>query len=232
MTFDLNFKSNIDKFQRDISAFAYKQLPFATAQALTEVVRIVVTAEQQNEEKVLDRPKPFTKDALGVIRADKRTLVARMFMKDITARYLEPYQFGGRNVLNSRALLKPIEAVKDLDQYGNLPRNFLKKLKGRSDVFIGPVQTRSGPINGVWQRTVEPGSAIPVARIGKDGSVRVGKTRKNLNTSGKLHLLVRFTEPHEARQYLDWFGVAEKAAKRHFNAVMGRALARAIATAK
>lgn len=228
----LNVKTNIDQFQRGISALAYKQLPFAVAQALTSIAGRVVAAEQRNEEQVLDRPKPFTKGAMGVIRADKKRMSATVFMKDITAAYLEPYEFGGRNVLNSKALLKPIDARKDLDQFGNLPRNFIKKLRGRKDIFIGAIKTKNGTVNGVWQRSVAQGASVPVARLGKNGQLRMGKTKKATNTTGALKLLVKFTDAHAVKQHLDWFGVAKRTVDKSFNAEMGRALARAIATAR
>ena len=228
MTITFNVKTNIAAFEKKISALAHKQLPFATAQALTAIAKTVVVAEQANEQKVLDRPRPFTTGAIGVVRANKARMEAKVFLKDITAAYLEPYQFGGTNKLNGRALLKPVEAVKDLDQFGNLPRNFLKKLRGRKDIFVGTIQTKAGPVNGVWQRSVEAGAAV--ATLTKSGKIR--NTRKGTNTTGHLLLLVRFTDAHPVRQYLDWFKVAERTVAKNFNREMGKALARAVASAR
>lgn len=228
MTFSINVKTNIDAFSKKNTALASKQLPFATAQALTAIAQSVVAAEQVNEQRVLDRPRPFTTGAIGVIRANKARMEATVFVKDITAAYLEPYQFGGPNKLNGRALLKPVEAVKDLDQFGNLPRNFLKKLKGRKDIFIGTIQTKVGPISGVWQRDSSVDVELPLAT--RTGKIRVAKAR--LNTSGRLVLLVKFTDAHKATQYLDWFKVAERAVAKSFNREMGKALGRAIASAR
>jgi hypothetical protein len=228
MTFNINIKTNIDAFQKKISALAYKQLPFATAQALTAIAKVVVVDEQANEKRALDRPKPFTTDAIGVLRANKTRMEATVFVKDITAAYLEPYQFGGANKLNGRALLKPVGAVKDLDQFGNLPRNFLKKLQGRKDIFIGTINTKHGPVSGVWQRSVEAGAAV--ATITKSGKIR--NTRKATNNSGHLVLLVKFTDAHPVKQFLDWFKVAERSVHRNFNREMGKALGRAIASAR
>jgi hypothetical protein len=222
----LNVHSNLKEVEKKLSAFALRQVPFATSQALTALANRIVPAEQANEQRVLDRPKPFTQNAIGVVRANTKRMTATVFMKDITARYLEPYEFGGRNRLNSRALLKPIDAVKDLDQYGNLPRNWLAKMRGRADIFIGTVKTKTGEINGVWQRTVAPGDAVKVRRE------KNGRTRKNLNTSGSLKLLVRFTEAHDVKQHLDWFGVARRIVDKDFSREFGRALAKAMATAR
>lgn len=228
MTFELNIRTNIKAFEKQLSAFAHKQLPFATAQALTALAKSVVVAEQANEKKVLDRPRPFTTDAIGVRKANKARMEATVFVKDITAAYLEPYQFGGKNMLNSRALLKPVDAVRDLDQFGNLPRNFLRKLKGRADIFIGTIQTKAGPVNGVWQRDTSVDVELPL--FTRTGKLRAPKARRN--TSGKLVLLVKFTDAHPATQYLDWFNVASRTVAKNFNREMGKALARAIASAK
>ena len=228
MNFTINVQTNIRAFEKKLGAFAHKQLPFATAQALSELGKMVVDAEQANEKKVLDRPRPFTTGAIGVRKANKARMEATVFVKDITAAYLLPYQFGGKNVLNSKALLKPVEAVKDLDEFGNLPRNFLRKLKGRADIFVGTVQTKAGPVNGVWQRDMSVDLELPLTT--RAGKVRQAKHR--LNTSGRLVLLVKFTDAHPAKQYLDWFGVAERTVAKNFNRAMGRALARAIASAR
>lgn len=230
----LNVKSNVAAIEKKLSAFAYKQVPFATAQALTAIARVVTIEEKLNEHRILDRPKPFTDGAIGVIAATKARQQATVFMKDITAGYLEPYEFGGKNVLNagSRAVLTPIDATKELDDFGNLPRNFLTKLRGRKDIFIGPVQTKTGLINGVWQRSVATGAKVTVTKLTKKGTLRTTKTRKNLNTSGRLQLLVKFTDAHNVKQHLGWFDVAKRVIDKSFDREFGKALARAMATAK
>lgn len=234
----INIHSNIKAFQNKVSATAYKQIPFATAQALTALAKDVRDAEKANEKKVLDRPKPFTENAIKVVKARKDYPTAKVAMQDIAAGYLEPYEFGGRNKLNSRALLKPIGAVADLDQYGNLPRRLLGQLKGRSDVFIGAVQTKAGPVNGVWQRAVGEGDKVAITRVmKKTGKVRISKTARGVNAFGAgaprhLKLLIKFEDAHDVRQHLGWFGVAGRTVSKQFNRRFGQALDKAIATAK
>lgn len=230
--FEINVRAQVKELEKKVSNAAFKQLPFATAQTLTELARRVADEEKRNEAAVLDRPRPFTQDAVGVIRATTKSLEATVFLKDITARYLEPYEFGGQNALNGRAVMTPVGAKSDLDQYGNLPRNWLAKLKGRKDIHIGTIQTKRGPVSGVWQRTVDEGAAVSVTRLTKSGAVRTSKTRMGTNTSGKLKLLVRFDDAHAVRQHLGWFDVANRVVRRDFDRVMGANLARALATAK
>jgi hypothetical protein len=228
----INVKSNLAAIEKKISAAAFKQIPFAAAQTLTALGRLVAQAEKVNEASVLDRPKPFTQDAVGVIGATSKSQQATVFLKDITARYLAPYEFGGPNALNSKAVLTPIAATTDLDQFGNLPRNWMAKLRGRKDIFIGTIRTKNGPVNGVWQRSVEDGAAVSVTKLTKKGVLRTTKTRRGTNTSGKMKLLVKFTDAHAVKQHLGWFDVADRVVKRHFDSVMGKNLARALASAK
>lgn len=230
--FEINIHAQVSKFEKTVSALAYKQLPFATAQAITGLAKQISLAEQLNERKVLDRPRPFTENAIGVVGASKARQTAKVYMKDITAKYLEPYEFGGKNVLNSRAVLTPIDAVKDLDQYGDLPRNWMAKLKGRKDIFIGPVTTKSGVINGVWQRSVATGARVSATKMTKKGVLRTARTRAKLNASGRLKLLVKFSDAHDAKQHLGWFVVAQQVIDKNVDKALGNALAKAIETAK
>lgn len=232
---EFNIRTNIDRFAKGLNDFAKSQVPFATAQALTAVTKIAAQAEQANEKKVLDRPKPFTTGAVFVIGARKSNLTARLVMKDRTAAYLEPYQFGGKNKLNSKALLKPVGSEKDLDQFGNLPRNLVKRLLARSDVFVGPVKTKAGIVNGVWQRVQAEGAARPTTTyVNARGKVVTRKVQGYVPASRddrRLRLLIRFTDAHSTRPRLDWFSVAHRSVTHSFQKEFGRALARAIATA-
>jgi hypothetical protein len=234
--FTIDVRTNLRAFTRAMDAFASKQLPFATAQALSTLAQMAADAEKVNEAKVLDRPRPFPVNAIRVRRATKASQRAVVWMMDKTAEYLRPYQFGGLNRLNSRALLKPIAAVTDLDQYGNLPRGFTRSLKGRSDIFVGTVQTKNGPVDGIWQRATEQDAPKPLKTTvnAKTGRVTVRKVAGFVpqHQGRNLRLLVKFADAHPVRQNLDWFGVAQRTVVGNFNREMGRALARAIASAK
>jgi len=255
----VSIKTNVERFQAKVNDAAKKQIPFAAATALTLLAVRVRDAEKANEPKKLDRPRPFTTDAIGSTKARKDDLLAQVYMKDQTAEYMLPYEFGGLNKLNSKALLKPVDAKKDLDAFGNLPAGYLAKFIGsswtrkvlagmktgprggramaRPDVFIGPVKLRSGKvINGIWQRSTDAGTK----RVGtltidkKTGKGRIVKSAKNINRSGKLKLIVRFTDAHPIaeKNRLDWFGLAEKTVAANFNREFGAAMRYALATAK
>lgn len=206
--FDISVRGDVRALERQLSDLAYRQMPFATAQALTSLARIVQAGEQQAMTSIFDRPTPFTINSVGVKAARKDNLQALVFVKDIAAAYLEPYEEGGVNKLNSRALLKPVNIA--LNQYGNMPRTKLAQLKAKGNVFIGKVKGKGGQeIDGVWQRVK--------AAKGKPAG---------------LKLLVRFADAHPIKQHLDYRSRAEQLVRSNFNREMGRALAKAIATAR
>lgn len=206
--FDINIRTNVREIEKSLNDFAYKQMPKAIEAATNSVAKKIAAAQVANMQKVLDRPTPFTLKSVGVRLARKQNnYTAIIYIKDLAAAYLEPYEFGGLNKLNSKVLLKPVDI--SVNQYGNLPRNKLAQLKNRKDIFIGVVKGKNGQqINGVWQRIAGP--------RGKYGG---------------LKLLIAFTAAHAVKQHLGWFALAAAMVKKLMNREIGTALARAIAIA-
>lgn len=131
---------------RHVGAYR-RQIPFAAAQALTDVARQVAAAESAGLAATFDHPTPFTLKAFAVRGARKSTLTASVFAKDIQAAYLEPYLDGGVQVLGSKAaVLTPVKI--GLNAYGNIPKGRIAALKGAGGAFVGLV----GGKYGLWKR--------------------------------------------------------------------------------
>ncbi|PMQ04174.1 hypothetical protein DyAD56_15915 [Dyella sp. AD56] len=207
MPIEISVKANVKAVTKSLSALAYKQIGFATATALTMLAKEVAITESANIAATFKKPKPFTVKSIGVHGARKDSLVAKVYVKPIAQKYLLPYETGGQHELPGRALLNPKNIR--LDQYGQLTRSTLQRLKARSDVFIGPVKTAHGDVNGVWQR-------IPAKR-GKKAS---------------LKLLIRFGDALPVPKRLNYRSHAQMIIDRRFNAVFGAAMAKAMATAR
>ena len=221
---DISIRSNIKEIQKKLSALAYKQLPFATASALTSMAKLVKDDEVKNLQSTLKNPSPFTLGSVRITGAKKNSLTATVFVMDKAAEYLNPYEVGGVHKLNSKALLNPKDI--GLNQYGQLSRGALAILKGRSDVFIGPVKTKKGVVNGVWQREASSASVT---------NQRTGKTRitkRGVNKSGALKLLIRFGDALPVTKHLGYQMRAKKVIDSNVDKELGTALAKAIATAK
>ena len=59
------------------------------------------------------------------------------------------YVDGGTRFLGTKkGMLAPITSNIRLNAYGNLPRNKLKQLQGKPNIFIGPIKTKRGIISG------------------------------------------------------------------------------------
>jgi len=136
-------------------------------------------------------------------------------------------RIGGNHVLpgDSKAILNP-KNIK-LDKYGQLPRKVLDRLKARKDIFIGPVKTKSGIVNGVWQRAYFRPNGSERGRSHQGGEVRRGA-----NTTGRLKLLIRFGDALVVSKRLKYRSRAKALVDRRFNAVFDEAMSKALASAR
>lgn len=140
-------KSDLDRVAREVEARFARQIPFATAKALTKTAQEVQRAVVDQLPAVFDRPTPFTLRGVGVTYATKATLTSRVFLKDIQREYLRLQVTGGTRSPKKVALVLP--AGVDLNAYGNIPRGKIKALLARKDVFSGKVRG----VGGIWRRT-------------------------------------------------------------------------------
>jgi hypothetical protein len=153
----INVKHNIDAVIQQLDQQFKRQVPFATAKAITDTAKDVQRTLTAEIDRVFDRPVPFTQRAIGMTYANKSTLTARVFIKDVQAQYLRLEVTGGLRTPKNRALVMP--AGVPLNQYGNMPRNKLRQLLARKDVFSGKVRG----IGGIWQRDRKGGLKLLVA---------------------------------------------------------------------
>ncbi|WP_186136116.1 hypothetical protein [Burkholderia gladioli] len=228
----LSVKSDVRALSKKLDALARKQLPFATAQALNGTAEQVRDAQRENMRKVLDKPTPFTLNSVAIKRASKSNPVALVYVKPIAVSYLLPYEIGGKNKLNSLALLKPV--AQKVNQYGNLPRNAIKRLLANPNVFAGAVTfKKSGQtINGIWMRP-KVGQRTWVRGRDKRAYGSLGNTQFRVGgVRTGLQLLVKFEDAHEVRQNLDYRGVGKRVVAVAFRRELDAAMAKALASAR
>lgn len=230
---DISVTANVKEISKGLTDLAYRELPFATARALTVLAQEVRAAERAGMESVFDTPKPFTLNSVRVFGATKDSLTAGVFVMDKAANYLSPFEDGEDHFLNpgQTKLHVPVQAPKDAG--GNVPRNFERNRRGAAGVFFGVVQTKRGPINGMWQRTVryEVSNRRGGIRVSKTGKLRRGEVGKPRKVNG-LRLLVEYVPNQPVKQHLDFYKRAEQLVEQRFNPVFGRELGRAIASSK
>ncbi len=99
-----NFDQEIKRASRHFSDVQKKQIPQATAWALTGVAKKVKEAERDEMQKVFDKPTRWTLNSIFFKGATKRRLEARVWLKDrgsagkgnAAADYLLPHIIGGQ----------------------------------------------------------------------------------------------------------------------------------------
>ncbi|MDW7785040.1 hypothetical protein [Morganella morganii] len=199
-----------------------KQIPFATAQAMTAVVRKIEDAQKVAMQRNLENPTPFTVKSVKSRGARKSDLKAKVFVMNTAAAYLEPFETGGVHKLNGSALLNPKDIK--LNKYGNLPRNKLSSLKSKENTFIGDI----GGVNGVWQRKK--------AKKGKKGRKRLQRspngTRRDRKKQPMPKLLIRFGDALPVEPVLGYQDRAMKMTQSLLPQEINRAIAEAIRTAR
>ncbi|MBD2781940.1 hypothetical protein [Xenorhabdus szentirmaii] len=199
-----------------------KQIPFATAQALTQVARQIEQSQKTAIERRLENPTPFTVKSVKSRGARKNDLTAKVFVMQTAAEYLEPFEEGGVHKLNGAALLNP-KNIK-LNKHGNLPKNKLSQLKGKTDTFIGQV----GEVNGVFQRK----KAKKLKKGKKRQKRSPNGTRRDRVKSRPPKLLIRFGDALPVEPVLGYQERAQQMAQALLPQAINKALSEAIRTAK
>ena len=224
---DISIQSNISEISKKLNDLAYRELPFVAARTATELAKMAQGSEKAEMLRVFDRPRTFTANSVAIQPAAKSSPVARVYVRDIAARYLEPYEDGDDRFLAGTRKWQAVPRNAPLDANGNLRRRYMETMKVRPDCFVGIVQTKHGPINGLWQRTTR------YEVVDKHGKKRT--SAKSISGGRRLRglrLLVEFKPTTEVRKHLDFGGTAQKVVSANVDKVFGRFMAQAIASSK
>lgn len=214
-----------------------KELPFATAMALTFTARAVSEEITQALPAIFDRPNPFTMKAIGFRPAQKAEPVAEVYVRRLQAGYLQLQIEGGTRRPKKRALVLPFGPGTET-RYGGLKRGLVKQLLNepyipspkratrvtkRAGKFVPYKAPKRGAAygGGVFSG-VPKGRGQRAAGIYRRSRVTVGQK------GGKLTLLVPYEPLAQYRQRFDFYGLTRKAAARHLPVAMQRALARVL----
>lgn len=201
---EISFESNIRQWAADMDAFQRRQLPFATATALTDVARYdVKPAIERQIDSVFDKPVQFTRQGVAYRWATKTSLMSTVLIKDVQARYLTIEETGGVRFPEKRAIVMPVG--QPVNSAGNLPKGTVQRLLARKDVFSG----RINGVGGIWQRTYD----------------RATKVRG-------LKLLIAWEDKATYQPRFGFYETARRAAELHFPGRFEAAFSRALATAR
>jgi len=142
-------KADLKQIKRFLSKLEKRQIPFATALALTLTAKQAQKAEKKQIVQKLDRPKPFTVKSIFMSRATKKRPVSSVYIRPAAWEYLRWQVEGGTRKPNGRFIPIPVGAK--LDQYGNIkgrkrgPRTkkqFITKVNNTIGVYENIIASR------------------------------------------------------------------------------------------
>lgn len=245
--FTVTASANTAAIAKAISDVADKQIPFATANALTAIAKRIKAGEIAVMKQRLDRPTPFTLNSLYIKAARKNKPEARVWFKDYASKgtpagkYMQPSVIGGtrRNkrfekALTARGILPdgqfalPASGAA-LDSYGNVSRGLYVKVLSGLKAF-GQQGYDANATDSARSRRKGNAARYFVATI--DGTSGIWERVKSAFGDGARPLFV-FTDsaPHY-RVRVPFFKIAENIVKANYEKEFTVALRQAIETAK
>ncbi len=246
----INIRKTVDTLTPALSALQRRQLPFATAQALTQTAKGVRKDLTDALSQAFDKPTRYTLGAIAYLSASKTRLTSAVLIKDDSAKGTPPLKFLAAEVAGGERRAKRFERA--LQARGLLPAGWIA-VPGR-DTKLDASGNVSGALivsilsdlrafaevgyvaNRVTKREARlSGGARKVRRAGKYFVVMPGKrgTPGIYRKSGRGVELVFIYARHATYQpRYDFFKLAEAAALKRFPAEFNKALANALASAR
>jgi hypothetical protein len=216
-----------------------KQVPFATALALTRTAGLAKKAIESEMRTVFDRPTRWTLNSLRLFPAKKNKLEARVWMKNEAdksvpaTRWLNPQIDGGqRQDKRTETLLR---------QKGILPAGKYvvpgsgAKLNANGNISRGQIQkilSGLGAQNDRYQNSTNSRRSAANKRsffvIGKGGSA-AGIAQRS---GSSVKMMLAFVSRPRYRRRLDFFGIGNKVAADNLDRELVKAMRAALATAR
>lgn len=225
-----------------------KQIPFATALALTRTAQDVRKELRTEISRVFDRPTNFTLNSLYLQPAKKTNLEAKVWLRDNGFRphYLIPQIEGGARpqkrfeqrlvrigVMTPNQRAVPAQGA-TLDSHGNMSRGQIVKILSQlgSAGFQGDYSTASNSRRSKAKRQKEAyfvaSSTIERTRHLHPGIyVRLQRTGYSV-----IKPVLMFVNRATYRKRFDFYGVAQRVVAERWDSNFNQAMAQAVATAR
>lgn len=230
----VNVSSDIKNVIKRLNDLEKKQVPFATALALTNVGKQIKQEERNEMERVFDRPTAYTLNSLYLKKATKRDLTVRVLLKDRVNRgnaantYLNPQIYTGQRrlkgfekLLQARGVLPegyyavPAKRTK-LDRHGNIATRMLTQI-------IKATKPRSESSTG---RRTQLRFIVLDEKPGQAGGIFA------MTADQRLYPVLIFVKRAQYGQRLDFYKVAENVYRKNIIKEFEGALIHALRTAR
>ena len=234
---EINVQADIREATAWLNDVQRKQIPFATAKALTATAKLVQADLKRDMVAEFDNPSPYTRNSTYSTAATKTNPTATIGLKDkgmrvAPAKLLKEHFTGGlrggkpmeRAMMALGALPSGWRAVPGqglkLDAYGNPNRNQVREI-------LGSLKNKSGVYKGRGKKMALVGYfTVP---IGSDSSLTPGLYWRQGRTIKPMFV---FTQHAAYRKVLDLPRIAGKVVAKSFGPQFTTELQRALATAR
>jgi hypothetical protein len=234
---EINVKADVKEATRWLNDIQRKQVPFATAKALTSTAKLVQAELKREMLAEFDNPSAFTKNSTYSTSATKVTLQAEAGIKDrgmrvTPAKLLKEHFTGGlrggkpmeRALIAMGALPSGWRAVPGqgmtLDGFGNPKRNQVREI-------LGSLRSKASVYQGRGKKMALVGYFL--VPIGSDSNLTPGIYWRSGSSIKPMFI---FVKQATYRKVIDLPGIASKVVAKSFNAQFRAALDTALATAR
>jgi len=202
-----------------------KQVNFAASKALNRIAKNISDAMPQEIENAIDRPTPFTKRGVGVLKYAKRDdRIAIVGFRRKQAEYMQWQVEGGTYNPGSKGLRLP-SAIK-LNQYGNIPKGIIAQLISVARKERGLKKASSKRIR--VSANVELFYGDPKDQKGKAWPRGIYKAVNN----ALIPLIVFPVTQAKYKVKFDFYGKAERIANKEWRKAFDEELDNALRTAR
>lgn len=211
-----------------------KQVNYAASRAINATARKVADAMPAEIERGIDRPTPFTKRGVRVLRfANKTDLQATVGFMDAQAKYMRYQVEGGQRQPGPRGIKLPGNVT--LNAFGNIPKGLIDKLK---------TAAKSGTLSTTIARRLQAdgnrrkGAAPVQLFLGKPRGkgwekAPMGIWRRVEGAPGKLIPVIVFEDtPAKYQPRFDFRRKAQGVVAREWQRAFDAELSKALATAR
>lgn len=229
----LNIKTDIERLTSKM-VFYRKQIPFATALALTKTAQELKLVQIAEMNRVFANPSPYTINALAVRPATKQKLRSEVFFKEFAGKGTPAFKYlmpnikgeGRRQKRHEKALQLNGKMTKGgytiparnipLNAYGNLEGKFYRQILSQVGAAGEQNITKT---SRTGKKTKS--KYFPIAEVGI--FERVGKQIRPV--------LIYIDQPRYKKVY-DFYGISRKFYEKNFATYFKESLQKAITSAK
>lgn len=245
MSLTVNVKTDIAEALARLSKLEPRQFPFIVALAMNRTMKVIKQDLRDEMAKVFDRPAPFTLNALATNAAKKESLEASVRLREFAgkgvpaSKYLVPQIYAGPRkhkrfeiaLIRAGVMPPDLFAVPGqsapLDNYGNLRGSYITQILSYLKAFGEQGYVANRTARSTARRKAQFFAVNPQNQ--RTAGLPYGIYQR---TGDNIKLVIAFVKQPTYRKRFDFYGVAEKDARKLLAVELQKAGEYAISTSR